>query len=589
MIYFLKVVLHIHFLGINGKGVHNTAKIFSYLKRAFPDRLYLTASDLNPLKDTSLPLDGFYKQDVDPKKYFHPENKAYIITTPLAFNISNPLIEYAQTNKIDIVEFSDFLKILRDLLIEGKEPIRKEYFNEGLEGVKKLFKDLVKSFNEKDLKEAVVASKVFPFYQYDFKDFILIGITGTDGKTTTSSMIYHVLKETGNRVSMITTISAKWFDGDSEHSTTTGLHTTTPSTDELLAFFEKFKEEKIRFVILEVTSHALVQLRVAGIKFDVAVITNIDKEHLDYHRNFERYRYAKTLIALRHIKPGGTLVVSEQAYDGIKDIFSKVGERRFKIRRVNFGTKGKYGIDINRWSFDVTPTIHYTLRTPSKNFHGNINTYFDFMVFNLALASNVLDVLGIPFNISVKKLESFKFPTGRSTILSKNPLIMVDFAHTPLALEALLKVLSKVAKERGGKLRVVFGCAGERDKTKRKAMGEIAARYADSIYLTAEDPRRERLYDINREILEGIKKIEEIQTHEKYAEYVERFVTKTGKVIYSFFKMHPDSRKEAIKKAIKEASPNDVVAITGKGHEQSLAFGITEYPWNDIEAVRELI
>lgn len=370
---------------------------------------------------------------------------------------------------------------------------------------------LTKFKNPYRLAKAVGANLI---YGFPSRGMFVIGVTGTDGKTTTTSLIYHILKTAGKKVAMITTVGA--YIGDKKYET--GFHVTTPSSYTLQKYISQAKKEKCDYLVLEVTSHGLSQNRTFGISFQIGVLTNITHEHLDYHKTYKKYLLAK----LKLLKQSKTLILNkdDQSFELVKPFLKE------------------------------KQMIAYSLKDA---FPFKTNLLGEFNKSNCLAAVATSRSLGIDEKIIQKALLSFKLPPGRQEIVyNKGFQVMIDFAHTPNAFAQILPSLKKLTS---GKLIHVFGAAGQRDASKRPAMGRESAKFADVIILTAEDPRDERVSQINSEIKRGIK---------------------TVKKVYDI----PD-REKAIKYAISRARSGDIVIITGKGHEQSINLGKGEVPWND--------
>lgn len=297
------------------------------------------------------------------------------------------------------------------------------------------------------LPMAVLANIIYGFPAGGLK---VIGVTGTDGKTTTVNMIYRILKSADKKVSMISTISAP------------GLHVTSPHPFMVQKFAKQARENGDEYLVLEVTSHALDQYRFWGIKFDVGVITNVTHEHLDYHKTFENYLQTKLSL----IQNSNATVINQ----GIRDVQGKI---------ITFGLdKG----DFNQ------KDVKLKLKIPG-----------DYNIENALAALAVAFVLGINKTVAQKALENFEGTRGRMEEVKNNKdfKIFIDFAHTPNGLEQALKALSK-----NGRIIAVIGAEGKRDVAKRAMMGETAHNFADIVIVTAVDPRGE-LDLINRQISEG--------------------------------------------------------------------------------------
>jgi len=363
------------------------------------------------------------------------------------------------------------------------------------------------------------------FYGFPSKKLKIIGITGTDGKTTTTHLIYHILKSSGKKVSMISTVYAQI--GEKQYDT--GFHVTTPSAFSVQKLiFEAYKAES-KYFILESTSHRLEQNQLWGIKFEIGVLTNITHEHLDYHGNYEEYVKAKLKLLLN----------SKVAIVNVDDESYKIISQKSKVKIQKYNSKVK--------SLEELPELT------------------KFNRYNYAAAYKVCRELGVSEEIILKAMKTFQLPEGRwELVYDKEFKVMIDFAHTPNALLQLLSEVRKKYLKRSGRLIHVFGAAGLRDSSKRYEMGRVSAMNSDVIILTEEDYRTEDLYKICEQIGEGIK-----------------FVNKSYTMI--------ERRIDAISKAIEMAQFGDIIVLTGKAHEKSLCRGKIEYPWNEKETVEKII
>lgn len=376
----------------------------------------------------------------------------------------------------------------------------------------------------KHLPAAILANYRFGFPGKKLK---VIGVTGTDGKTTTVNMIYQILKAAEKKVSMISTINAP------------GFHVTSPDPFTVQKFTKQALESGDEYLILEVTSHGLDQYRFWGIKFEVGVITNVTHEHLDYHKTFEKYLHTKFKL-LKNVR---FAVINSNLKTNVPRSWDKCLYR--KLVTFGFG-KG----DFNQRD------IKLKLHVPG-----------DYNVENALAAYAVASVLGIEKIIAKKALENFEGIAGRMEEVKNNRGIevFVDFAHTPNALDQALKTLREQTK---GRLISLIGAEGQRDIEKRPLLGEVAARLSDLVVITAVDPRGQ-LEKINQQIIEGAKKEG----------------AKEGKNLFVI-----SDRKEAIDFAInKLAKKGDVVGIFGKGHEKSINYTGIEEPWSDVEVVRGVL
>ena len=385
------------------------------------------------------------------------------------------------------------------------------------------------------------------YYGNPSKKLKIIGVTGTDGKTTTSSYIYQLLKLSGKKTALISTVGV--FVDNKKDSL--GLHVTTPSPFTLNKYLKQFVNLGLEFIVLEVSSHAIDQNRVFGINFEVSTITNITKEHLDYHKNIENYLDTKVRL----------LKSSNNAILNIDDPFFQKIKNKIKDKKIFTYSLGGKDSDLNYSTINSSQTEDLT----------------DYNKKNLLASLLVLKVLGLELNEITHNIKKLKLPEGRLEYLQKTPFeVIIDFAHTPNAFSCLLPEIRKITH---GKIIHVFGSAGGRDKSKRPDMGEISSKYSDVIILTAEDPRGENIHKINSDIRKGIDPefslISNLQMSDK--KDLQKSV------------LQINDRKEAIKFALGIARPKDCVLITGKGPEKSMNIGGVEIPWNDIEITKKLL
>jgi UDP-N-acetylmuramoyl-L-alanyl-D-glutamate--2,6-diaminopimelate ligase len=381
----------------------------------------------------------------------------------------------------------------------------------------------------KHLPTALVANLKYGFPSKKLK---VIGVTGTDGKTTTTNMIYQILKSAGKRVSMVSTINAE-IAGE---VLDTGFHVTNPNPMMLQKFLKRAVKAGDEYLVLEVTSHGLDQFRAWGVNFEIGVVTNITHEHLDYHKTWENYFNAKAKL-IKNVKLAVLNRDEEHFVRLSKKTFGKV---------VSFGTSKN--ANFNPIKFPLK------LKLPGE-----------FNILNALAATAVAVYLDISTKTIKSSLENFDSLLGRMNEVEndKGIRIIVDFAHTPNGLEQALKALKKGAK---GKIITLTGAEGYRDEAKRPLMGEIATRLSDTVIFTAVDPRG--LQDeINSQMMEGAKKAD----------------GELGKNVYI-----ENDRTKAIDLAInKLAQKGDIVGIFGKGHENSMNFdGKKEVSWSDFEAVQ---
>lgn len=383
------------------------------------------------------------------------------------------------------------------------------------------------------------------YFRFPGKKMTVIGVTGTDGKTTTVHLIYEVLKNAGKKISMISTVAAV-INGETFD---TGFHVTTPTSWELQKFMRKAVDGGSRYFVLEVTSHALDQHRIFGTSVDIGLITNISHEHLDYHKTFADYRNAKAKILT-----GMKLAILNKDDPNFDFLRKKVAQKF-----ITFSVEKEADYTLNNMKFKT--------QLPGK-----------FNLSNCLAAATVAVIIGIDKEIIAKSIGKFSGVLGRmEEIKMSRPFkVFIDFAHKPNALEQALKTIRSTTEN---KLIVVFGCAGLRDKLKRPMMGEIAARVADYIVLTAEDPRTEDVRDIIEQIANGCRRVKIRQADRRID--VRRYRSSGKKYFWKIA-----DRQEAINFAIRKlVQPRDTILITGKGHEKSMCYGKIEYPWDEKKAV----
>ncbi|OGG08465.1 hypothetical protein A2154_01895 [Candidatus Gottesmanbacteria bacterium RBG_16_43_7] len=408
------------------------------------------------------------------------------------------------------------------------------------------------------LVQAILANT---FYGFPSGKLKVIGVTGTDGKTTTACLIYHILKSTGKKAALISTVGA--FIGDKIYDV--GFHVTNPATFPLQRFIREVADRGNEFLVLEVTSHGLDQNRVWGIKFDIGVLTNIAHEHLDYHANWEEY--AEVKFNLLNNSRVCILNYDDKSYSFWK---SKIKNQKSKIQIKSQKEK----------QFQI---VTYSLNNQEANitwkkYPFKTNLIGDFNKSNCLAAIAATDAVGVSDSQIRTALKTFKPPAGRlETVYDKEFRVIIDFAHTPNAFKSMLPEIKKVTKCR---LIHVFGSAGARDAVKRPQMGAESARYADIIILTAEDPRDEQVEDINSQIRQGIS--DKFKFHSSKDQSIPN--VKAQNEVFEIAR-----RDKAINFAINIAQKRDTVLLTGKAHEKSMNYGHGEEPWDEFEEVKSAL
>jgi UDP-N-acetylmuramoyl-L-alanyl-D-glutamate--2,6-diaminopimelate ligase len=400
------------------------------------------------------------------------------------------------------------------------------------------------------------------FHGYPARKLRVIGVTGTDGKTTTVELIRSILTTAGHKTGMISTVEA--LIGDERHPT--GLHVTTPDALQVQGFLAQMVDAGTEYAVLEATSHGLAQHRVTACDFDLAVVTNVTHEHLDYHKTYEGYREAKSRLFR-------DLATSFRKPDAPKTSILNADDSSFEyLRQIPADRYLAYGLerpaDVMGRDIVHTPTVTtFTAATPQGEFAVRTELPGPFNVYNILAAIAVGVSQAVPVEAMQRGIQAVRGVPGRMEriVLGQDFTAIVDFAHTPNALQRALETARGMTD---GRVIVVFGCAGLRDVAKRPMMGEIAGRLADRVVITAEDPRTEDLDTIMAQIAVGC----------------ERAGRREGEDYWRV-----GDRGEAIEFAVKTARAGDLVIVTGKGHEQSMCFGTTEFPWDDREAVREAL
>lgn len=383
-----------------------------------------------------------------------------------------------------------------------------------------------------------------------------IGVTGTDGKTTTTNLIYQILKEAGKKVSMISTIKAVIAGQEFD----TGLHTSSPDPDILWGWLSRIIDAGEEYVVLETTSHGLAQYRFGDIKFEIGVLTNLAHDHLEFHKTLEGYRDAKALLFENSkvsilnkcsnefgyfvAKSGGELV----SYD------IKTEVRNIRYIESDTGVIQEFEIHMgSEW------------RKIRARLLGEYN------LENILAAMKTALGLGIEEAKIIKTIEEFEPLPGRFQVIKNNRgfRTIVDFAHTEQGLLSVIGLVRNNLRKGNEKIIVVFGCNGGRDQTKRAPMGKAACQLADLVVVTTEDPRKEPVDQIYEQIEVGCLAVGGI----------------FGKTIF-----REDDRIKAIDFAInKLAKRGDWILFLGKGHEKSMNIGGVETPWDEVEAVESVL
>jgi UDP-N-acetylmuramoyl-L-alanyl-D-glutamate--2,6-diaminopimelate ligase len=385
----------------------------------------------------------------------------------------------------------------------------------------------------------------------------VIGVTGTNGKTTTTFMIHRMLQDAGYNTGIMTTVA--WGVGNDIESQI--QHYTNVPVPELMKRLKYMKQKQVDWLVLETTSQALAQHRVFGIKYSVAVMTNVTHEHLDYHKTFERYRDAKRRmfkLANRNLK--GLRIGVINAEDPSAQLFA-----RDVKHPILYGIKKG---DLRATNVKMTPSgSSYSAKIDDQTYAIKCNLPGSFNVFNSLAAVGAGHALKLTSEQIEKGIAALKTVEGRMNRIEEGQKfdVLVDFAHTPDSFEKLFEDLRPVVK---GKLIVVFGSAGRRDEAKRPVQGELAGKYADEVVLTEEDDRDIDGNVILNEIAAGAEKAGKVKDKDLFLVL---------------------DRPTAIRFALKRARPGDMVMLLGKGHEKTIERANGENPWDEIGETRKAL
>ncbi|MDG5788292.1 UDP-N-acetylmuramoyl-L-alanyl-D-glutamate--2,6-diaminopimelate ligase [Evansella sp. AB-P1] len=391
------------------------------------------------------------------------------------------------------------------------------------------------------------------FFDYPTSKFQLIGVTGTNGKTTTTHLIEKLLSDSGKKTGIIGTMYMKYGEKKVE------VNNTTPESLVLQKNFYEMKKEGVDAVTMEVSSHALELGRVHGSHFDIAVFTNISQDHLDFHETMERYTYAKGLLFAqlgngfkKDNQPIAILNIDDQAFCTI--------ERMTASPIITYGIRGDADLKAVNINLDESGAS-FDLSIGNESVPIKLNMTGTFSIYNALAAAATAYTMGISLDVIQTSLSKVEGVSGRFERLKINaPFhVIVDYAHTPDSLQNVLQTIKEFAK---GKISVVVGCGGDRDKGKRPLMAKIAEEFSNHVYLTSDNPRTEEPLDI-------IKDMEQGMSGSNYT------------VI--------ENRREAIFEVIRQAQENEVILIAGKGHETYQTIGKMNHYFDDRVVAKEAV
>ena len=401
-----------------------------------------------------------------------------------------------------------------------------------------------------DNTRAVMAQIAVNFYKDPTNEVRVIGITGTNGKTTTTYLIKSILEQNNKKTGLLGTISTQI--GDKEYKSSR----TTPESLDLQKIFRDMADARIEYCVMEVSSHSLELDRVRGCKFKIGIFTNLTQDHLDFHKTIESYRNAKTKLFYN---------TSEMNIINIDDehgriIAAEIANQKTKLLTYAIDIKA----DIMAKNIKISAKgVEFTLVTPKYSIDIVSNIPGKFSVYNCLAAAAAAYADGISADIIAIGIAKLKTVPGRSEVVETNKpfSVLIDYAHTPDGLLNILKTIKEYAPRR---IITLFGCGGNRDKEKRPQMGKIAGDYSDFCIITSDNPRKELPMDIIDQIEKGIK------------------LTKCDYICI-------ENRQEAILYALKIAQADDIILLAGKGHETYQEFADHTIPFDEKEIVCQLL
>ena len=397
----------------------------------------------------------------------------------------------------------------------------------------------------------VIAQIADLFYSSPSQKLNVIGVTGTNGKTTVTHLIQKLFEENKQKCALIGTLGHKFFSSDSYHD---AKHT-TPQAPELQSILYDINEKCIDNVVMEVSSHALAQHRVDYCDFNGAVFTNLTQDHLDFHITMDNYFKAKAMLFERLVTGDFAVINADDSYaTRFMEVVSPT------VNLITYGINMSADVRAKNVTFSNSGAS-FICEIKGKEYPVSLKMNGMFSVYNVLAAITTALALNFDIEKSIKVLENLGGVAGRFEIVVHKPTVIVDYAHTPDGLENVLKAARDITPS-DGKLVCLFGCGGDRDATKRPKMGRIAEDYADRVIVTSDNPRSEDPQQIITDILAGFKSVNNVI-------------------------VEPD-RELAIKEAYKIANPNDVILVAGKGHEDYQILANETIHFDDREKVRDI-
>ena len=408
-----------------------------------------------------------------------------------------------------------------------------------------------------DTRQAMMACVPY-FFDHPANRMRMVGVTGTNGKTTTTHMIRHILKAQGHKVGVIGTVHI--MIGDTSYP----IHNTTPDVVDLQHILHQMVQENVEYCVMEVSSHALALGRVSGVEFDTAVFTNLTQDHLDFHKTFENYLAAKCKL-FEQVSAPNQVKDNKGAVINIDDSYGHRVMEKTTAPTITYSTLGKGTLNASDVHMS-TKNSQYTVNYKGESYPVSMNTTGLFNVYNTLAAIGACLQEGISMEAIDTALKTFSSVPGRFELIEEGQdfAVVVDYAHTPDGLQNILETAKAIKENR---IIIVFGCGGDRDATKRPIMGRIAAEYGDKIYVTSDNPRTEDPVQIVKDVEVGVK--EALRNGTSYEVIVDR--------------------REAINHAIHDAKAGDIVIIAGKGHENYQILKNETIHFDDREEARKAL
>ena len=406
------------------------------------------------------------------------------------------------------------------------------------------------------------------FYDNPSQKLKVVGITGTNGKTSTAFFTGQLLKALGNKVALIGTLGNGEIDNLQQSSNT------TPNSVQVQCLLNTFVEQGVGWVVMEVSSHALCLGRIQGVTFQTVALTQVTRDHIDFHGSVEAYSEAKSRLFTEYKTQstvlnladalGNKLCHEKQQKNSSETVWCYSAEQlepTFSQDSKVLANLSCQNVKLTSQGISFTPI--FNKQKSSKEDSGAINLALMglFNLENVLCAISILLVNGFSWQVIKPKLKSLQSVAGRMQVLAKSPSVILDFAHTPDALEQVLSAVKSHLVDGQGQLKVVFGCGGNRDQGKRPLMGAIAQALSDEVMLTSDNPRDESPGQIIKEIAEGLTANDSVES-----------------VV---------DRKQAIIQALDNASQQDIVVIAGKGHEDYQEIAGVKHPFSDEQVVKD--